>query len=192
MKPRLTATSVIRSPRYYGHFFWLIGDRINGVPLYNRIQVTRVDVIGVCILALRRLVRMDTTELAHLLFAWIISDGGNSHQKTSPWNSDNNWTELDSLQTFLLHKSSFGLLLLQNRGCNLKGAYLLSELTTSRCSYQEDSSINLYYSARSVYSYGLCREMMVLVEIWRKDYSFIFKMTGQAGQLWNLISALTL
>ena len=97
MKPRLTATSVIRSPRYYGHFFWLIGDRINGVPLYNRIQVTRVDVIGVCILALRRLVRMDTTELAHLLFAWIISDGRNSHQKTSPWNSDNNWTELDSL-----------------------------------------------------------------------------------------------
>ena len=69
MKPRLTATSVIRSPRYYGHFFWLIGDRINGVPVYNRIQVTRVDVIGVCILALRRLVRMDTTELAHLLFA---------------------------------------------------------------------------------------------------------------------------
>ena len=22
VKPRLTATSVIRSPRYYGHFFW--------------------------------------------------------------------------------------------------------------------------------------------------------------------------
>ena len=56
VKPRLTATSVIRSPRYYGHFlwppgknrytfsckkktlvntakfFWVIGDRINGVP----------------------------------------------------------------------------------------------------------------------------------------------------------------
>ena len=25
MKPRLTATSVIRSPRYYSHFFWLPG-----------------------------------------------------------------------------------------------------------------------------------------------------------------------
>ena len=65
VKPRLTATSVIRSPRYYGHFlgppvknrhtfslkkktvvntatpligpnfFWPISDRINGVPLYK-------------------------------------------------------------------------------------------------------------------------------------------------------------
>ena len=67
VKPRLTATSVLRSPRYYGHFFWPpgknrhkfssqkkkkilvntvtslkrdnffspIGDRINGVPLYE-------------------------------------------------------------------------------------------------------------------------------------------------------------
>ena len=59
VKPRLTATSLIRSPRYYRHFFlaacrkppyiflkkknhvntakffWLIGDRINGVPLYK-------------------------------------------------------------------------------------------------------------------------------------------------------------
>ena len=26
--------SLIRSPQYYRHFFWLIGDRINGVPLY--------------------------------------------------------------------------------------------------------------------------------------------------------------
>ena len=64
VKPRLTATSVIRSPRYFGHFilaarqnghtfsckntlvkwspvnmaklfFGSIGDRINGVPLYT-------------------------------------------------------------------------------------------------------------------------------------------------------------
>ena len=62
VEPGLTATSVIRSPCYYGHFFlalrktpthflvkkptliwspvnmaklfWLIGDRINGAPLY--------------------------------------------------------------------------------------------------------------------------------------------------------------
>ena len=52
-----------------------------------------------------------------------------------------------------------------------------------RCSYQENSSINQYYSARSVYSYVLCREIIVLVKISRKDYSFIFKMTGQTGQL---------
>ena len=25
---------LIRSPQYYGQFFWLIGDRINRVPLY--------------------------------------------------------------------------------------------------------------------------------------------------------------
>ena len=34
VEPRLTATSVILSPVNTANFFWLIGDCINGVPLY--------------------------------------------------------------------------------------------------------------------------------------------------------------
>ena len=118
--------------------------------IYNRIQVTRVEVIGVCIQALRRLVRIyyGTCTLTFCLNHQRWEEFPLKDKSLKQW-QQLNWAEL-LIDVFIAQAESW-VTPSPKQGLQLERRLpFVRTGGPDRCSYQENSSINQYYSARSV------------------------------------------